>query len=157
MNETLFRKKSIDRVSSPEQLNDYIRVASPSVWMVLLSIIVLLVGVCVWGVFGHLDTTLDTVAITQDGTTYVYIREADAPSVAAGMSVAIGETEVTLGELSVEPEPVGASFSDYALHVGNLQQGEWVYSAPVSGAFSEGVHSAQIIVERVAPMSFVLN
>ena len=29
MNEQLFRKKSIDRVSSPEQLNEYIRVANP--------------------------------------------------------------------------------------------------------------------------------
>ena len=26
----LFRKKSMDRISSPEQLNDYIRVSTPS-------------------------------------------------------------------------------------------------------------------------------
>ena len=50
----IFRKSSIDRVSSPEQLNDYIRISNPSVWMVLAAVIVLLAGVCVWGIFGHL-------------------------------------------------------------------------------------------------------
>ena len=56
MNSQLFRKKSVDRVSSPEQLNEYIRVANPGVWMVLAAIVILLAGVVVWGCIGHLDT-----------------------------------------------------------------------------------------------------
>ena len=44
MNEQLFRKKSVDKVSSPEQLNEYIRVANPGVWMVLAAIVILLAG-----------------------------------------------------------------------------------------------------------------
>ena len=40
----LFRQKSLDRISSPEQLNDYIRVSTPSVWMVLIAIVILLAG-----------------------------------------------------------------------------------------------------------------
>lgn len=47
MNEQVFRKKSVDRVSSPEQLNEYIRVSNPGVWMILAAIIVLLVGAIV--------------------------------------------------------------------------------------------------------------
>ena len=35
----IFRKKAVDRVNSPEQLNDYIRVTSPSIWMVLAGVI----------------------------------------------------------------------------------------------------------------------
>ena len=42
MNQPLFRKKSVDKVSSPEQLNEYIRVANPGVWMVLAAIVILL-------------------------------------------------------------------------------------------------------------------
>lgn len=52
----LFRKKSIERVTSPEQLNDYIRVSNPGVWMILAAVVILLAGVCVWGFFGRLDT-----------------------------------------------------------------------------------------------------
>lgn len=48
----LFRKKSIDRVSSPEQLNDYIRVTAPPVWAVLLALLILLAGMLVWSITG---------------------------------------------------------------------------------------------------------
>ena len=53
----------MDKISSPEQMNDYIRVANPSVWMILAAIIVLLIGVCVWGMYGQLDTKLQTGGI----------------------------------------------------------------------------------------------
>ena len=59
MSDQIFRKKSLDRISSPEQLNDYIRVANPGIWMILAAVIILLAGVCVWGIFGHLDTNRD--------------------------------------------------------------------------------------------------
>ena len=58
----LFRKKSMDRVSSPEQLNDYIRVTSPSVWLVLLAIVLLLAGILIWSTFGKVE------AVREDGT-----------------------------------------------------------------------------------------
>ncbi len=67
MNNGLFRQKSIDKVSSPEKLDDYIRVTTPSVWITLIAIVILLVGIIVWGVFGELtihnaDGTTETVS-----------------------------------------------------------------------------------------------
>ena len=59
----LFRKKSMDRVSSPESLNDYIRVTTPSVWLVMAAIIILLVGMLAWSVLGRVTVHND------DGTT----------------------------------------------------------------------------------------
>ena len=47
MNEKLFRKSGIDRVNSPEQLNEYIRVANPAVWLVLAAVGFLLLGVLI--------------------------------------------------------------------------------------------------------------
>ena len=52
----IFREKSIARVSSPEELNDYIRVTTPSVWLVLIALVVLLVGMLVWSIFGTVKT-----------------------------------------------------------------------------------------------------
>ena len=51
MDNQIFRKKNIERVSSPEQLNDYVRVSNPGVWMVLTAVIVLLFGICAWGIW----------------------------------------------------------------------------------------------------------
>lgn len=59
----LFRDKSIEKVSSPEQLNDYIRVTSPSVWIVIIAMIVLLAGIITWSVLGKVT------ADNGDGTT----------------------------------------------------------------------------------------
>ncbi len=54
-NESLFREKNLERISSPEQLNDYIRVATPGVWLLLAGVIVLLVGALLWASFGTVD------------------------------------------------------------------------------------------------------
>jgi len=51
----LFRKKNLDKISSPEQLNDYIRVTKPSVWLTLLAVLLLLVGMLVWSVLGTVE------------------------------------------------------------------------------------------------------
>lgn len=58
----LYREKSLERIASPEQLNDYIRVTTPSVWLVLITVIVLLVGILSWSIFGTVTET------KQDGT-----------------------------------------------------------------------------------------
>ena len=54
-NTSVFREKSINRVSSPEQLDDYIRVTTPSVWLLLAAIILLLTGMLAWSVFGKVE------------------------------------------------------------------------------------------------------
>ena len=53
--DSIFRKKSMDRVTGPESLNDYIRVTSPSVWIALLALVVLLVGLLAWSIFGRIE------------------------------------------------------------------------------------------------------
>ena len=59
----IFREKSMDRVSSPEALNDYIRVTTPSVWIVLAAIVILLAGMLAWSIFGTVETR------NEDGST----------------------------------------------------------------------------------------
>ena len=56
---SIFRQKSMDRVSSPEQLNDYIRVTTPSVWVVLIALVLLLAGMLVWSIFGTVEVHND--------------------------------------------------------------------------------------------------
>ncbi len=67
MDGSIFRKKSIDKVSSPEKLDDYIRVTTPGVWLVLGAMIIFLAGALIWGTMGELtihnnDGTTGTVS-----------------------------------------------------------------------------------------------
>jgi len=57
---SIFRKKSLDRVTSPEQLNDYIKVTTPSVWLILIATLILIVGVVVWALFGRIQVKTET-------------------------------------------------------------------------------------------------
>ena len=58
-NESIFRKKSIDKISSPEQLHDYIKVSSPGAWFILIAIIILLFGAIFWGIFGKITINVE--------------------------------------------------------------------------------------------------
>ena len=55
MVDSIFREKSLERVSSPEKLNDYIRVTTPSVWVILIATFLILFGAIVWSIFGRIN------------------------------------------------------------------------------------------------------
>ena len=159
MKSQLFREKSLERVSSPEQLNDYIRVTNPSVWIALAAVVFLLIGICVWGVFGKLDTVLTVGAITEGDRTVCYVKESDIGSVSPDLNVRLNGEVYGISQIAVQPIQIGADFPDYLTHLGELSQGEWVYAVVLDGAAGAdgGIYEAQIVMESVAPMSFVIN
>lgn len=59
MDNKIFREKSIERVTSPEELNDYMKVTTPSIWVVLVAIIIFLVGLLTWAFLGSVTVTDD--------------------------------------------------------------------------------------------------
>ena len=157
MNKQIFRKKSVDRMSSPEQLNDYIKVTNPGVWMVLAAIVILLVGVYVWGVFGKLETKLSVAAVSQDGQTVLYVKEDNIASVRENMSVYVGDETYKVTSVSSQPVAVTEEISEYARHTGELSIGEWVYIVQIDGNIPDGAYRAQIVTDSVSPLYFVFN
>ncbi len=57
MNPEIFRKVSIERLSSPEQLDQLLKVNSTRSWAALLAVLVLLGMAVVWGFQGSIATT----------------------------------------------------------------------------------------------------
>lgn len=57
-NNKLFRKAALERLSSPEKLDELMQITSPRSWLLLLGIGLLLAGVVVWGVVGRIPTTV---------------------------------------------------------------------------------------------------
>lgn len=157
MNNGIFREKSMKRVSSPEELGDYIRVSNPSVWMVLIAVIVLLAGVCVWGIFGRLDTTVSAPVVIKDGQAVCYVTEKEAGSVKEGMSVTVDGKEYKVVSVSAIPTEITDSFDSYALHIGGFSVGAWVYAVTVDVPLADGVYAGEIVTDSVSPMSFVFN
>ena len=159
MNNDLFRKKNMDRVSSPEQLNDRIRVTGFGVWLLLSGILLVLAGIVVWGIFGRLDTTLPVSAITQQGQTVCYVKEQSISQIQVGMAVDAESGTTTVASIAVVPVQVDDQFPEYLCHVGALSRGEWVYEVTLQDALGEegSIFAAQIVTESIAPLTFVVN
>ena len=158
MNNQIFRKKSLEKVSSPEQLDDYIRVSNPGVWMVLVTVIVLLVGVCVWGVFGRLETTVGSAAVVKNGEMSLYIKEQHLGKINEGMIVRVKDREYVITSVETVPKTIPDGFDEYMLHLSGMHVGEWVFGVTAMDTdLPEGVYKAEIVIESVAPMSFILG
>lgn len=92
MENQIFRKKSIDRIASPEQLEDYLRVTGLPVWALLISVILLLAGLFIWSGFAVIESYAAGTAYAENhALTVVFEDEYAAQNVTPGMTVLIGE------------------------------------------------------------------
>lgn len=136
--ESLFRKESMERISSPEQLNDYLHVTNPTVWAVMAAIILLLVGVIIWGSAATIDSYAVGTAQVQDGNLILLFDEAQlARSVQAGMTVAVGETESVITS------------------VGHTENGAVFASAPTT--LADGSYPARVIYKQTQVLHLLFN
>ena len=157
MSKQLFNKSNMDRVSSPEQLQDYVKVANPGLWMVISAIVILLCGVIVWGFIGKIDTTMSTAIVTDSGNVVIYIGESDVEKLEIGMTVRSEGKEYTITDVAEEPIKVDGALTDYVIHACGLTVGEWVYAISIDGEHYDGVQKADIVIESISPISFILN
>lgn len=157
MNKQLFNKSNMDKISSPEQLHDYVKVANPGIWMAISAIVIFLAGVVVWGFIGKIDTTMASAIVTDGGNAVMYIGESDVEKLEIGMKVRSENKEYTITAIAEEPIKVDSSLTDYAIHASGLTLGEWVYEVSIDGEHSDGVNKADIVIESISPISFILN
>jgi HlyD family secretion protein len=93
----MFRQEALDRLSSPEQLDQIIRTTSARGWLVLLTLCVFLAGTIAWGLIGSVATRVrgDGILIKSGGVL-------DVVSLGAGQITAlyadVGQ-EVQRGEI----------------------------------------------------------
>ena len=153
----LFREKNLEQIESPESLNDYLQVTSPGVWIVLATIVVFLAGACMWGVFGHIDSTVKAAVVADEKETICLVPESALSSVVKDRTVKIDNMEYELSPETLEPQVISEDTNIYWILAGDLRVGDIVYQIPVSESLEEGVYSGTIVTETLSPMSLLLN
>lgn len=157
MNQEIFRQKSIDKVTSPEQLNDYIRVSNPGVWLVLAAIIILLVGICVWGVMGKLETRIGTAGSCIEGTITCYVTDEDMARLKDGSILTVDGQDYEIATIGSQAVKVSSVLSEHLAYLGDFSQDQWVYEITAKADLPDGDYRAEIVVESISPMSFIWN
>ena len=169
MNNTLFRKSSLDKVSSPDQLNDYIKVSNPGVWIVILALFILIAAVVVWGFAGSLPTTVHIKGVVLEGSVLCYVSVDSAASIRVGQAVKMqgaGREAALDGKVaSVATLPVSAAEikselgSDYL--AGTLAKEDFSVKVLITpdkaGLVNGTMLDLQIVTDSVRPADFLME
>ncbi|SDA09356.1 hypothetical protein SAMN02910447_00284 [Ruminococcus sp. YE71] len=133
----IFRQRSLDRISSPEQLTDYLRVTNPGVWVLLAAVIMLLGGLFAWSMVGSLETLTDGVALVENGQAQIMVTDSGKGEITSDMTVRIDSDEYEIA--TVEKDDFGRT----------------VALAPVNEA--DGKYDVKIVIESIHPIKFLFS
>ena len=105
MKEELFRKESLRRVSSPEQLSEYLRVTSPASRVVLIAAILLLASWSVWSCVTAVESYAAGKAEVRGGVLTLTFDDAKkAENIEVGMNVKVGDTLMPVTSVGKDSE-----------------------------------------------------
>ena len=157
MDNQLFRQKSLNRISSPEELHDYMRVTSPKLWMILGAIAALLIGFIVYASTATMENTipikvtvesLEPNQVNPEGDSaqcFVYsaLPVTWLDTVKTGMKVRIGKEEGVVGLIAT---PDGDNEISLIIDMENEH-------IPLQ----IGSYDAELVLESTTPISFLWN
>ena len=135
--ETIFMKKALDQIRSPEQLNHYLKVTNPGIWMILAAVVLLFAGLFAWASIGKLETAAPAIAVIENGTARISLTVPSAKPVNSDMKVRIENQDFEIS--TVEKDELGRATA----------------LAPVT--LSNGTYDAMVILETISPISFLFR
>lgn len=148
----LFREKNLERLENPEKLNDYLRVTSPGVWLVLVAVIVLLVGTVIWGIFGTIKATAQAAIVTEDGASRCLVPEDALEGVINYRTVTVDGEEMELAPDVLEPQVISEDTNIYIMLAGKLSVGDIVYPVELTESLEEnGIVTGTLVKETISP------
>ena len=135
--QTLFRKKTLDRISSPEQLTDYLRVTSAKTWIVFTIIVLFLIGLFAWASIGTLETKTPVKILVDNHTATIIPLSNDA--IEEGMEVRIID--------DYEYDIVSISTDEYGRTYGIAQMND----------IPDGTYDGTVVVDVIHPIDFLIE
>ena len=126
------------RISSPEQLNDYLKVTSPKIWVLLSAVILLVAGLLLWSSFTTIESYATGTAQAVGGELVVTFDDPEkASKVQPGMEMEVGDVETEV------------------LAVGTNENGDLIASAHAH--IPDGSYKVRVGYKATQVISMLLN
>ena len=154
-NDKIFREKSMEQLSAPEQLTGYLRVTGPGVWIVLIGIVVLMVGMLIWGTFGRIISTVTVPAVVENGTVECYVLTQDIARETGSVDIQIGDVNLTADLDQAQSMTMSASEDPVLFGSGYLSAGKNVTVLTSPTDLKDGIYSAVVTTESLKPISLL--
>lgn len=152
-------------MSSPEQLDDYIHVSNPSVWMVLGAILLLIVAGIVWASVGTIAETAPAAVVSDgDSTVVCYVDQNRASEVSAGDELQVETSSGTVTGIvtAILDTPLASSSvieSEVTLTASDvLTSSSWVIELEASvDGLETGAYEATVVTAAYHPMALLFG
>ena len=131
----IFRQKNLAQMSSPEELNDILKVVNPSGWVILLSVFLIFAGLFVWCLVGNVERKINSSVEVSNGIAHFVIKDT---AIKSGMKVIIGDTESLIRD------------------VGQNKNGYYIGAVDVP-EMTDGIYKAKITIEKINPIKLLFN
>jgi len=143
----------------PGDLNQYIRLTTVSIWLVLGAFFVFVVGMVVWGFFGRLTVSIQAVAVSQESNVLIHIPEDQVSRIKQDSELVINDTTAAIGEFreNAYTEKAGDVLDEYQRSLAGLTEDQKVLVTSRTMAVPDGSYSASIIIEQIKPFSFLFG
>ena len=120
---SLFRKKSLDRITEPERLTDYLRVSKPMSMLVPIALFIAVIGAAVWGFTGTIELSADGNALVSEGPATIILTDNSRYYLDEGMRFSIMDNEYVIQS---------TDFNEFEQRVGYAEVAEYDGTYPVS-------------------------
>lgn len=157
---SVFREKSLNKIKSPDNLNQYIKVANPGMWLGLFAVLLILVGVIVWGCVARFDTVSSSCVVVKDSTALCYFLENNVKDIQSDSQITIEGQSYVLGSRSSQTIMLSVDNEEeaYLLHKIGLEESGWFAVFEITGVnLEDGIYVGECVVDSVRPISFFFN
>ncbi len=131
----VFRKQTMERMSSPEQLSEYLTVSNPSMWVVLAGILILLVGLLAWSSVGVLETTEPASVLVEGNSANVVLL--GSSTLQSGMTLSVAEEKTVISAVDAD---------EYGRRIGHAEL-----------QLPNGSYEGSVVTDRTHPIQFLLE
>lgn len=161
MKESVFRKSSVENLSKPEQLNTYIKSATPATWAILAAIILFLGAVFAWIHFGCIYTRINGVAVQKSGKLYCFADAGELYRAKSSVKVTVNGKDYVVDNPKTDPiklVPDEDAEHSLVMSVGGFTSNEWICKFEL-GSDAENtedyIQQAIVTIEEIRPSTFL--
>ncbi len=133
------KNKTYKLNQSLDNLNEYIHVINPGVWLLLIAMLSIVGGIVCWGVFGRVDRKIETTIYVENKQVVCYVNHEESDDIKEGMEITSNDIQGTIGSLK------------------DSNGGVDIYIVSSKKEIEDGYYQGSIIVEQISPISFLLD
>lgn len=154
---SLFRSKNMDSISSPEKMDDYIHATTPAGWMIISVIILVLIVFFIASVAVSVDSKLDYYGIKEDENLILYVPDFQIDIVKNQENCVVNDVKKQIIEIGSVPIQAN-EINGYVCELNSYTADSWIYQVVVNGnGLENGIHKVEFIGESIRPIEYLIN